>query len=156
MSKRPNPNLVKIHRCYTVEEVASLFSIHKNTVRKWVKDGLPTNDNKRPMLIRGADLKEYLQAKRKTNKQKCLNFEIYCVRCRLPQIPAEKMVDYEPTNCTMGRLIGICPSCHGIINKYFPSAKLEQINDILDITLPKALEHINESIKPLSNSGFKH
>jgi len=37
MAKRLNPNLAKIHRNYTVEEVALLFSVHKNTVRSWVK-----------------------------------------------------------------------------------------------------------------------
>ena len=57
MGKRhPNHRLVKIHRSYTVEEIASLFGIHKNTVRGWVKAGLPTCDNKRPMLILGHDL----------------------------------------------------------------------------------------------------
>ena len=155
MAKSPNPNLVKIHRNYTVEEVANLFSVHKNTVRLWVKDGLAINDDKRPMLILGSNLKQYLQSKRKANKRKCLPYEIYCVRCRLPQLSAENMVDYEPINCSMGRLIGLCPSCNGIINKYFNIAKLEQIQGKLDITLPKALKHINESIKPLLNSDFK-
>jgi hypothetical protein len=146
MAKRPpNPNLAKIHRNYTVEEVANLFSVHKNTVRLWVKDGLATNDDKRPMLILGSNLKDFLQAKRKSKKRKCLPFEIYCVRCRLPQLPAENMADYEPINCSMGRLIGLCPSCGGIINKYFNVAQLEQIQGKLDITLPKALKHINES-----------
>jgi hypothetical protein len=145
MAKRHNPNLVKIHRNYTVEDVANLFSVHKNTVRSWVKDGLPTNDDKRPMLILGSDLKDYLQAKRKSKKRKCLAFEIYCVRCRLPQLPAESMADYEPINDSMGRLIGLCPCCNGIINKYFTIAQFEQIQGKLDITLPKALKHINES-----------
>lgn len=154
MAKRPNPNLAKIHRNYTVEEVANLFSVHKNTVRLWVKDGLATNDNKKPMLILGSNLKQYLQSKRKINKRKCFPFEIYCVRCRLPQVPAENMVDYEPTNDSMGRLIGLCPSCNGIINKYFNFAKLEQIKGKLDITFPKALKHIYESSKPLLNSDF--
>ena len=55
MSKRhPNPRLAKIHRNYTVEEVASLFGVHRNTVREWVKRGLPTSDDQRPMLILGA------------------------------------------------------------------------------------------------------
>jgi transposase-like protein len=155
MAKRPNPNLVKIHRNYTVEEVADLFSVHKNTVRSWIKDGLETNDDKRPMLILGSDLKRYLQSKRKSKKRKCLLFEIYCLRCRSPQVPAENMVDYESINSNVGCLIGICPSCTGIINKFFNIAKLEQIKDKLDITLPKALKHINESSKPLLNSDFK-
>jgi hypothetical protein len=145
MAKSPNPNLAKIHRNYTVEEVSNLFSVHKNTVRLWVKDGLATNDDKRPMLILGSDLKDYLQAKRKSNKRKCLPFEIYCVRCRLPQLPAENMADYESINGRMGRLIGLCPCCSGIINKYFNITQLEQIQGKLNITLSKALKHINES-----------
>jgi hypothetical protein len=155
MAKSPNPNLVKIHRNYTVEDVANLFSVHKNTVRSWVKDGLPTNDDKRPMLILGSDLKHFLQTKRKSKKRKCLPFEIYCVRCRLPQLPAENMADYEPSNGSMGRLIGLCPTCGGIINKYFNLAQLEQIQGKLNITSTKALKHINERIKPLVNSDFK-
>ncbi len=154
MAKRPNPNLAKIHRTYSVEDVANLFSVHKNTVRSWVKDGLATNDDKRPMLILGSELKQYLQTKRKSNKRKCLPFEIYCVRCRLPQLPAGNMVDYEPTNSRMGCLIGLCPTCNGIINKYFNFVTLEQIKGKLDITFPKALKHIYESSKPLLNSDF--
>ena len=154
MSKRINPNLVKIHRSYTVEEVASLLSVHKNTVRIWIKGGLSVNDNKRPTLILGSELKLYLQSKRSKNKRKCKPFEIYCVRCRAPQTPANKMVDYEPMTNSTGRLIGICPTCDVIINKYFSVANIEGISDKLDITLPKALKHINESINPLLNSDF--
>ena len=155
MAKRLNPNLAKIHRNYTVEEAANLFSVHKNTVRAWIKSGLATNDDKRPVLILGSELKSYLQAKRQSNKRKCKLFEIYCVRCRNPQLPAENMVDFEPINHTSGRLIGLCPKCGCIINKFFSITKLDQINDKLDITLPKALKHINESINPLLNSDFK-
>jgi len=155
MAKRPNPNLAKIHRNYTVEEVANLFSVHKNTVRSWVKDGLATNDDKRPMLILGSNLKDFLQVKRKSNKRKCLPFEIYCVRCRSPQLPAGNMVDYEPINDSRGRLIGLCPSCNGIINKFFNICQIEQMQGKLDITFTKALKHINESINPLVNSDFK-
>ena len=155
MGKRLNPNLAKIHRNYTVGEVANIFPVHKNTVRSWVKDGLVTCDDKKPLLILGSDLKHYLQAKKQKNKRKCQPFEIYCVRCRSPQLPAEKIVDYEPINSRLGRLIGICPACNGIINKFINIAKLKQIQDKLDITIPKALKHINESSNPLLNSDFK-
>jgi hypothetical protein len=140
MAKRPNPNLAKIHRNYSVEEVANLFFIHKNTVRLWIKDGLPTNDDKRPLLILGADLRKYLQSKRAVKKRQCRAFEIYCVRCRVPQLPAENMVDYVPINAVTGRLIGLCPCCQCIINKFFNLAQLEAIKHELDISLPKALE----------------
>jgi excisionase family DNA binding protein len=154
MAKHHNPNLAKMHRTYTVEEAADLFSVHKNTVRMWIKEGLPTIDQKRPVLIRGSSLRDYLQTKRASAKRKCQLDEIYCVRCRVPQRPAENMVDYEAINANTGRLIGLCPGCNGIINKYFNVAQLEQIQGKLDITLPKTLKHINESTNPLVNSDF--
>lgn len=154
MAKRLNPNLAKIHRNYTVEEIANLYSVHKNTVRSWVKAGLPTNDDKRPMLILGADLKNYLQSKRESNKRKCKPFEIYCVRCRTPQIPIGNMVDYEPSNERLGCLIGICPVCNGMINKYASTAKLKLIEDKLEITFTKSLKHINKSRSLPLNSDF--
>ena len=72
MGKRhPNPRLAKIHRNYTVDEVACLFGIHRNTVREWIKRGLPTSDDRRPMLILGRDLLAFLQARRTKNKRPC-------------------------------------------------------------------------------------
>jgi len=143
MAKRLNPNLAKIHRSYLVEEIANLFSVHKNTVRSWVKDGLPTNDDKRPVLILGSELRLFLQSKRKINKRKCKPFELYCLRCRAPQVPAGNMVDYEPSKTVIGCLIGICPECSSIINKFSSIAQLELIKDKLEVTFTKPLKHIN-------------
>jgi len=93
MGKRhPNHRLVKIHRNYTVEEVARLLGKHKNTVRNWVKDGLAIIDDKHPMLILGSDLVAFLQARRVKNKQSCRPGELYCVRCRAPKFPAGDIV----------------------------------------------------------------
>ena len=52
-----NPNLVKINRSYTYEELAMVFDVHKNTVAAWVKNGLPCLKDMRPFLILGADAK---------------------------------------------------------------------------------------------------
>jgi hypothetical protein len=90
---RPNHRLVKSHRSYTVEEIARLFAIHKNTVRGWLKTGLRTIDDKRPMLILGNDLIAFLQARRAGKKQRCRPGQMYCVRCRLPKFPAAGMAD---------------------------------------------------------------
>ena len=107
--RRPNPRLVKIHRSYTVEEVARLFGTHKNTVRAWVKAGLPTCDSKRPTLILGRELAAYLQARRTKNKRPCQPGEIYCVRCRAPKSPAGDMAEYQPITARLGNLVGHLP-----------------------------------------------
>ena len=156
MGKRyPNPRLVKIHRSYTVEEVAWLLGKHKNTVRKWVKDGLATIDNKRPMLILGHDLVAFIQARREKNKQSCKPGELYCVRCRLPRFPADDMADYEPVTEKFGNLIAICPDCDSIINRRVSLARIGEVCGNLDITFPKELQHIVKRIKHTVNSDLK-
>ena len=153
MGKRsPNPRLAKIHRNYTVEEVSGLFGIHRNTVREWVKRGLSTNDNRRPMLILGRDLVAFLRARRARNKMTCKPGEIYCVRCRIPRAPAGDMADYRPVTAALGNLIGICPECEAMMYRCVSLAKLEKVRGKLDITMPQALPHIDESAKLSVNS----
>jgi Helix-turn-helix domain len=154
-TRHPNPRLAKIHRNYTVEEIANLFGIHRNTVREWVKRGLPTSDDKRPMLILGRDLSAFLQARRAKNKRPCRPGEIYCVRCRAPKAPAGDMADYQTMTATLGNLSAICPDCDAIMNRRVSLAKLEQIRGQMDITMPHALRHIGESVQPSVNSDLR-
>lgn len=156
MKKRhPNYRHVKIHRTYSVEDIADLFVIHKNTVRNWLKNGLVTIDSSRPMLVKGDVLSAYLKAKRTKNKQKCLPGEMYCVRCRAPKSPALGMADYKPVTGTMGNLIAICPTCGSIMNRRASLAKLEQVRGKMDITMPQALQRIVDSNQPSVNSDLK-
>lgn len=136
--RRPNYRLVKIHRNYTVEDVARLFGIHKNTVRAWVKAGLPTCDGKRPILILGRELAGYLKARRTKNKRPCQLGEFYCLSCRAPKQPAGDMADYLPITERMGNLEGICPDCGAMIYRRASLAKLDQIRGKLDITFREA------------------
>jgi len=154
MPKRLNPNLAKIHRSYSVEEVAGLFGVHKNTVRAWIKAGMPVCDECRPTLILGHHLRSYLQAKRQVTKRKCKPFEMYCLRCRMPRRPAGDMVDFEPLNESTGRLTGICPNCDALMNRYASAASLAKISGYWEVRTPKAQQHINERDIPLLNSDF--
>mgnify|MGYP001039076754 CR=1 FL=1 len=154
MKHSMNPNKAKIHRSYTVEEIAEFFSVHKNTVRAWLKSGLPVCDDRKPMLILGADLRAFLQDKNSKRKQKCKAWEMYCVRCRKPQTPMGGMVDYVAENDTRGRLTGLCPECEGGLNKYINLSAVEALGGKLDVALPRALNHLNKIDNPLLNSDF--
>jgi hypothetical protein len=146
MAKRhPNPRLAKLHRSYTVEEIASLYGVHRNTVREWIKRGLPTCDDRRPMLVLGRELAAFIQARRTKNKRPCQPGELYCVRCRAPKAPAGGMAEYKPVTATLGNLIAICPDCDVMMNRRVSMAKLGPIQSQMDITMPQAGRHIVES-----------
>ncbi|OPY81949.1 MAG: Helix-turn-helix domain protein [Smithella sp. PtaU1.Bin162] len=156
MRKRhPNHRLVKIHRSYTVEEIARLFNTHKNTVRRWIKEGLATTDDKRPLLIMGQDLIAFLQMRRTKNKQTCKPEELYCVRCRVPKLPAGNMAEYTPLTDKFGYLTAICPDCHCMMNRRISLIKINQICGKMDVSFPEAAERLTESSNLSVNSDLK-
>jgi hypothetical protein len=131
--RRPNHRLVKIHRSYAVEEIAQRLEVHKNTVRAWMRTGLKPIDDRRPIMISGAELVEFLKEKRQQKKRPCQPSEMFCVRCRAAKKPAGNMADYIPVTEAFGNLEGICPDCDGMIFRRASLAKLGQIRGELVI-----------------------
>jgi hypothetical protein len=150
-----NPNLVKVNRNYTFEELAAVFSVHKNTVAMWVKNDLPCLKERRPFLILGVEAKAYLKNQRVGKKQKCQPNELYCLRCKKPSIPAEGFVEYSVIGKTKGLLTGFCSRCECEINKFIGLASLVEYQRIFEVTIPRELKHISDSDNPLLNSDFK-
>jgi hypothetical protein len=156
MRKRhPNHRLLKSHRSYTVDETARLLSVHKNTVRQWKKAGLPTIDDKRPVLIRGRELIAFLQVRRARRKRPCRAGQMYCVRCRCSQFPAAGMVEQKPLNGKVVNARGICPDCNSMMHRCVSISKVEQFIEKADITFPQALRHIGEISRPTVNSDLR-
>ncbi|MGH9348763.1 MAG: helix-turn-helix domain-containing protein [Vicinamibacterales bacterium] len=137
MARAPNYRLAKIHRNYTVEEAATTFGVHRNTVREWIRRGLRTTDGRRPALILGRDLADFLRARRLKNRRPCRPGEIYCMRCRVPTAPAYGMVDYEAVTPALGNLVGICPACEALMYRRVNPARLRQAAGDLAVTLPE-------------------
>jgi hypothetical protein len=152
LGRRPNPRLAKIHRNYSVSEVALLFGLHKNSVRQWIKKGLPVIGGKGPVLVHGRELRSFLEARRQQHKRICQPGQIYCMRCRAPKRPAADWAEYKPLTETLGNLVGICPDCDAIMNRSVSLAKLGLVRGSLDITFPPALRHIGESPNPSVSS----
>lgn len=153
-TRHPNPRLPKSNHSYTVEEVAKLLGVHRNTVREWIRRGLTTTDMRRPLLIRGRELVAFLRARRAASKRTCKPGEIYCVRCREPRRPAAGMADYQPLTATLGNLIGICPRCECVIYRRVNRFLLGEVRGDLDVAFPEGLEDIGESSSPSANSDF--
>ena len=154
-SRSANPRLVKIHRNYTIGEAAELLNVHKNTIRAWIDSGLATIDKRRPCLILGSSLADFLTRRRRSRKRPCTDGQIYCVRCRTPRHPAGDVADYNPITPTSGNLVGICPGCEGLIYRRVNLANLALVRGQLDVNLPEAQGRIDEDIDPSVNRDFK-
>lgn len=154
MARNYNHQWVKIHRTYTVEEMATVFGIHRNTVRQWLIQGLTTIDYRRPCLVKGDVLAAFLKERRANNKRPCSAGQIYCLPCREPKTPAGKRVMYQAMTVDRGNLLGTCPDCGTRLYRRVSLAKIAAAIGNLHITLPQAQEHIDESSHPSVNCDF--
>ena len=116
-SRRINPRVVKLHRSYSVPELAACCGVHKNTVGHWQKVGLMAVDTRRPLLFQGAAVREFLEKRNARRKRPCPPGMLYCFRCREPRPPALAMVDYVPLNATSGNLRAICAICETVMHR---------------------------------------
>ena len=149
--RHPNPRLAKIHRNYSVEELAHLFGVHKNTVRNWLTQGLESIDDQRPTLVRGEELRRFLSARRARKKQACGPGRIYCLPCHEPKVPAGKMADCIQTSPTVATLQGICPDCNRLIYRRMNPQKLAAVRGDLDVRATQAEVRIRDAADPNVN-----
>ena len=152
----PNPRLAKIYRCYSVEEVSRLFRVHKNTVRNWLRQGLTAIDEKRPIVIRGVELRRFLTGRRNRLKQTCGPGRMYCLPCRAPKVPAGNMAECIQTGESTGTLQGICPDCDRMIYRRVNPLKLGTVRGDLDVSVTQARSRIEGTTKPNVNCDSMH
>ena len=115
--RRINPRCAKLHRSYDVGELADRLGVHKNSIRQWIKGGLPVVDGTRPVLILGSDFQQWWGKQRKAAKRPCQPGQMYCFKCREPKAPAFGMVDYVATNAATGNLKALCETCGTMMHR---------------------------------------
>lgn len=127
-ARRINPSSIKLHRPYSVEEAARALGAHKNSVRGWIKNGLPVVDRSRPVLILGHELRAFLERRCKAAKRPCPPGTLYCFKCRQPRPPALGLVEATRQNATIGNLCAICETCGTVMHR---RARLSAIGAIM-------------------------
>lgn len=120
------------------------FGVHKNTVRGWLKKGLPKIDNSRPILIHGADLRDFLDGRRKAARRHCAAGTMYCLKCRAARPPALDMVEYLPLSDTSGNLRALCSSCGTLMNRRVRRADVLKVMPSIAVQFEHPARHIGD------------
>ena len=108
MSRRHDLRVLKRHVTYTAPQLADKLKVNIASVRRWCQQGLQPITRRRPFLFLGADVADWLRG-REPPRTRLRPGELYCVACRAPRFPADRVVDLEPLSETSINFVGTCP-----------------------------------------------
>ena len=135
---------IKRNMSYSVEDVGDLLDVHTHTVRLWIKAGLPLLDARRPCLIHGTDLAEYLREKQTARRHRCQDYEMFCCKCHCPRAAAGAMADIKIRNRKVAGMSALCAVCSTVMYRAIAVKDIEKFSKIF-ITAVQGLEHINDT-----------
>ncbi len=135
MARRINLRAIRANTPYTFEEAAVALHVSIVTIRSWEKKGLSVMRTRKPFLILGSALQEFVENRIRNAKVPLEPDQLYCLPCRKPQIPMGRLVDYVPQTATTGRLVGLCPDCERTCSRMTSKAKLRDLEGMLDIAI---------------------
>jgi len=140
MARRLYPiHSVQYWRCYDIEDICTLFKdfeLHAQTIRAWIKKlGLKTIDHKRPTLIYGNDLADFLKKQNVKHKCKTVFNEMFCMKCKQarPVLKQSVMAIHESGYI---KVKGQCRTCKTIMNKSYKIIdwpKIKQVFHVVDV-----------------------
>jgi len=122
-----NLRLIKLRRSYNITEMARLLDIDRKTCQRWIKtEGLRVIEKgENPLLVMGADLHSFLNARQDKRRFVLGENEFYCMKCHKPvraKTGSEKIVK---TGKRIGKnsleqfiTTGLCEICGIGVNRF--------------------------------------
>ncbi len=142
------------HHNYTVDEAARTIGAARGTVRRWLIKGLPAIRDRKPFLILGEDLADYMARKARA-KLSCPPGTCFCVKCRDVRRPAGNMAEFVPINARSGNFRALCPDCGNLMHRRTSIAQLEVIRSILDVAIVERQPRLTDSGQPSTNEHLR-
>ena len=129
MFKYYNYKLIESNRSYSTEKIKKLIGIHEQTIREWVNQNNLECVSKKPILIYGAVLKEFIKNRNESHK-KTLNFnEFKCLKCKAISIPKDNQISIYHNKNSSIRATGVCQNCDNEFSKVFKKNSIEQLKN---------------------------
>ncbi|MDE6481613.1 MAG: tyrosine-type recombinase/integrase [Alphaproteobacteria bacterium] len=139
--------------CYTIEDICRLFSdqgLCPNTVRNWIKQGLPVCCKGTPKLIHGAALAEFLKQKNASRKFKMRFDEMFCLHCRTKHVPLNHCIELEQdAACLKAR--GLCPRTSKTMNRNYKNSDYDELCRVFTIARDQRLYDL---VRPSHRPNF--
>lgn len=98
---------------YTIKEISDCLKINQKTPLRWIEKGLPiVPGGKKPIIILGSDIKNFLRKKDSKKKIKLKRNEFYCFTCK-----AARNAKRGSIKKLKNRKTAVCSVCNGKMSR---------------------------------------
>lgn len=126
MSCKYNLHLIKERASYSVDQMALLFGVNKKTPLRWLGEGLSViEENTKPLLVMGKELKKFLRLKKQKRKTTLAEGEYYCMKCQRGVGPTPGSEHVTKTGKVYGKnrveqlkRVALCANCGTKVIRY--------------------------------------
>lgn len=111
--KKISPKKLNSYIAYSIKELMELLGIDHKTVTRWIEDGLKiVEGSKKPILIMGQDVKDFLNQRQQKKKFKLKRSEFLCFHCRQPTNAKKGSIRIKN-----GKKLAVCRVCSSKISR---------------------------------------
>lgn len=128
-------NIIKYWYSYDIEELCDLLSVHSQTIRDWIRNGLPINKGSGVTLVYGNDLKNFLGNLNKSQKRPTNFDQMLCMSCKDAKDPFRKQICLKHENKLL-KAKAICRDCKKPMYRNYKLdhwPKLREIFHVVDV-----------------------
>ena len=98
---------------YTIKELSDCLSVNEKTCLRWIGDGLPiVPGSKKPILMLGSEIKDFLKKKDSKKKVKLKRNEFYCLTCK-----AARSAKRGSIKKLLKQKMAVCRVCNGRMSR---------------------------------------
>jgi hypothetical protein len=154
-ARRANSSAVKLHRSYSVGQLAGCCGVHPNTVRHWQRSGLKPLDDKRPLLFYGRAIRAFLSSRSASRKRPCPPGTLFCFQCRAPRSPSPGPVEFLVMTAVSGNIRATCEACGTSMHRCARRAALHSILPGRQIQFVEGKSRLKGRSSPSLNCDLK-
>lgn len=133
MARRYSTRGIRKARVYTIKQAARIVGVSEVTFRKWPKQGLKIISDKRPYLVRGEELIDFLRKRQSSNRMHMRRDQFRCLSCDGPCDAANQRAEFRPLTELTGRLSANCKDCGNKVGRFCSIAQLHALGETLTI-----------------------
>ena len=113
MSKKYNTKRIKADYTYSVYQIAELYSVDVQTVRRWIRDeGLQRIEGMRPHGVHSSELRRFIEKRNGKRKKPCKPYQIFCMKCQEQKQPQNGSAIAEHLPNGSIRINAKCNTCN--------------------------------------------